>query len=263
MSHADILAATGLTGAELAGGTLAVRTPIDGTELARLRVHDAAAVAAMVAASRAAFAVWRDVPAPRRGELVRLLGEELRAGQGRRSAALVTPRSRQDPAGGPRRGAGDDRHLRLRRRPVAPALRPDHRLRAPRPPHARDLAPAGVVRRHHRLQLPRRAVGLERGAGPGLRRPGDLEAVGEDAADCALATAADLRARAGPLRRRAGRPARRWSSAGARPARRWSADPRRAARLRHRLDPHGPGGRAAWSPRASAAASWSSAATTP
>ena len=29
-------------------------------------------------AARAAFALWRDVPAPRRGELVRLLGEELR-----------------------------------------------------------------------------------------------------------------------------------------------------------------------------------------
>ena len=33
---------------------------------------------------------WRQVPAPKRGELVRLLGEELRAAQGRRSARLVT-----------------------------------------------------------------------------------------------------------------------------------------------------------------------------
>ncbi|MHA4858165.1 aldehyde dehydrogenase family protein, partial [Enterococcus faecium] len=29
--------------------------------------------------AEAAFAAWKDVPAPRRGELVRLLGEELRA----------------------------------------------------------------------------------------------------------------------------------------------------------------------------------------
>jgi len=36
-------------------------------------------VAAAVARSAAAFAKWRTVPAPRRGELVRLLGEELRA----------------------------------------------------------------------------------------------------------------------------------------------------------------------------------------
>ncbi|MCB2100477.1 MAG: aldehyde dehydrogenase family protein, partial [Rhodobacterales bacterium] len=38
-----------------------------------------AAVAAAVARAKAAQAVWRDVPAPVRGELVRLLGEELRA----------------------------------------------------------------------------------------------------------------------------------------------------------------------------------------
>ena len=37
-------------------------------------------------------------------------------------------RSRQDPAGRPRRSAGDDRHLRFRGRSVAPALRPDHRV---------------------------------------------------------------------------------------------------------------------------------------
>jgi aldehyde dehydrogenase (NAD+) len=34
---------------------------------------------AKIAAARAAFLTWRSVPAPRRGELVRLLGEELRA----------------------------------------------------------------------------------------------------------------------------------------------------------------------------------------
>ncbi len=41
--------------------------------------HDAADVAAMVDAAHQAFLAWRKVPAPRRGELVRLLGEELRA----------------------------------------------------------------------------------------------------------------------------------------------------------------------------------------
>ena len=51
-------------------------------------------------------------------------------------------RSRQDPGRGPRRGAGDDRHLRLRRRPVAPALRPHHRQRAARPPDDGAVASA-------------------------------------------------------------------------------------------------------------------------
>ncbi|MGN6548497.1 MAG: L-piperidine-6-carboxylate dehydrogenase [Pararhizobium sp.] len=77
--HQAILEACGLKTADLGGGPLTVRTPVDGSELARLPVHDAAAVEGMIAAAKAAFAEWRAVPAPRRGELVRLLGEELRA----------------------------------------------------------------------------------------------------------------------------------------------------------------------------------------
>jgi aldehyde dehydrogenase (NAD+) len=45
---------------------------------------------------------------------------------------------------------------------VPPALWPDHALRAPRPPHVRAVAPAWAHRRHHRLQLSRGGVGLER-----------------------------------------------------------------------------------------------------
>jgi len=79
MAHADILAANGLAQAELTGGTLAVHTPIDGAEIARLKVHSTEEVRAMIAKAVEAFRVWRSVPAPRRGELVRLFGEELRA----------------------------------------------------------------------------------------------------------------------------------------------------------------------------------------
>ena len=79
MTHEEILKAAGLTKAELSGGTLAVRSPIDGAELARVHETDQADMAKVIARSQAAFKKWRDVPAPRRGELVRLLGEELRA----------------------------------------------------------------------------------------------------------------------------------------------------------------------------------------
>jgi aldehyde dehydrogenase (NAD+) len=72
-------AALGLAPGGLAGGTLAVRSPIDGSVLARLHEHDTADAAAAIGRAAAAFARWRDVPAPRRGELVRLLGEELRS----------------------------------------------------------------------------------------------------------------------------------------------------------------------------------------
>ncbi len=61
------------------GGSLASFTPITGEEVARLKVDSLASTEAAIARARAGFEAWRTVPAPRRGELVRLLGEELRA----------------------------------------------------------------------------------------------------------------------------------------------------------------------------------------
>jgi aldehyde dehydrogenase (NAD+) len=89
MTHDEILKAAGLTKADLTGGTLAVHSPIDGAELARVHQTDAASMPEVIARSQAAFRAWRDVPAPRRGELVRLLGEELRAAKAE-LGALVT-----------------------------------------------------------------------------------------------------------------------------------------------------------------------------
>ena len=59
-------------------GDLVARTPITGGELARLRSHSPAEVAATVAAAQEAFHAWRTVPGPVRGQLVRELGELLR-----------------------------------------------------------------------------------------------------------------------------------------------------------------------------------------
>lgn len=53
-------------------------SPIDGKNLASLRADTAAEVKQRVDRAHAAFLQWRNVPAPRRGELVRLFGEELR-----------------------------------------------------------------------------------------------------------------------------------------------------------------------------------------
>ena len=57
-------------------GELVSRSPIDGSEIGWVTIGDPAAAAAQ---AQQAFLRWRSVPAPRRGELVRLLGEELRA----------------------------------------------------------------------------------------------------------------------------------------------------------------------------------------
>ncbi|MGA0545972.1 aldehyde dehydrogenase family protein [Brevundimonas sp. VNH65] len=61
------------------GAGLIARSPIDGTSAGT--VAEVGREAADTAARRAAaaFSAWRRLPAPRRGELVRLLGEELRA----------------------------------------------------------------------------------------------------------------------------------------------------------------------------------------
>ncbi|MEP7062672.1 MAG: aldehyde dehydrogenase family protein [Betaproteobacteria bacterium] len=61
------------------GADIVVHTPIDGSVLASLRADDAASIDQKLAAAHAAFREWRDVPAPRRGELVRVFGELLRA----------------------------------------------------------------------------------------------------------------------------------------------------------------------------------------
>ncbi len=89
MTHAETLKAAGLTEADLAGGTLAVRSPIDGAEVARVAETPVADMPAVIARAQAAFRAWRDVPAPRRGELVRLLGEELRAAKAELGAVVT------------------------------------------------------------------------------------------------------------------------------------------------------------------------------
>ncbi len=54
-------------------------SPIDGRELARLRIDSPDQVSEKIGQGLDAYIRWRDVPAPRRGELVRLFGEELRS----------------------------------------------------------------------------------------------------------------------------------------------------------------------------------------
>ena len=79
MTSQEILQRAGLGPAELNGGAFGVRSPIDGVEIARIRETPLSDMPAVIARAKSAFGSWREVPPPRRGELVRLLGEELRA----------------------------------------------------------------------------------------------------------------------------------------------------------------------------------------
>ncbi len=74
----EILAALGVASTALSGGSISALSPIDGAVLAKLPAATSAQVDAAIGRAHAAFEQWRLVPAPRRGELVRLLGNELR-----------------------------------------------------------------------------------------------------------------------------------------------------------------------------------------
>jgi aldehyde dehydrogenase (NAD+) len=83
MSRTDtILRAVGLDPADLDSGELGelvARSPIDGAVIGRLVPASREEVHAAVGRATSTFLRWRSVPAPKRGELVRLFGEQLRA----------------------------------------------------------------------------------------------------------------------------------------------------------------------------------------
>ena len=220
MTSEDVLKRAGLTPAELRGGSISVRSPIDGAELARIRETPPDDMPAVIDRARSAFLAWRAVPAPRRGELVRLLGEELRASK-EALGALVTLEVGKIVS----EGLGEvqemidicDFAVGLSRQLyglVIASERPGHRMMEP-------WHPLGPVRDHLRVQLPGCRLGLERDARAGLRRSGDLEAIGENAA-LGAGDDEDPRPRDQALGRRARRSRPDLSSADPRSARRWS-----------------------------------------
>ena len=64
---------------KLTKGDVVSRSPIDGMELARFVADTPKTVTEKIGAAHTAFLSWRTVPAPVRGELIRIFGNELRA----------------------------------------------------------------------------------------------------------------------------------------------------------------------------------------
>jgi aldehyde dehydrogenase (NAD+) len=75
----QILARLGVPDSAFGQGGLPARSPITGEIVAHVRAVGAEETKAAIGRAQEAFQAWRLVPAPRRGEFVRLLGEELRA----------------------------------------------------------------------------------------------------------------------------------------------------------------------------------------
>ena len=66
-----------------------VLSPITGDPIGNVEPSSETETHAIIQRGADAFAVWKDVPAPRRGELIRLLAEELRNGKAE-LASVVT-----------------------------------------------------------------------------------------------------------------------------------------------------------------------------
>jgi aldehyde dehydrogenase (NAD+) len=73
-----LLASLGVARAAFTEGTLSVRSPIDGAVIGAVHESSADEMHAALARAHTAFIAWREVPAPRRGELVRRFGTVLR-----------------------------------------------------------------------------------------------------------------------------------------------------------------------------------------
>ena len=75
----SLLETLGVPQSRFAAPGLAVHSPIDGALITHVKETSTAEATQQIKQAHEAFLQWRKVPAPRRGEFVRLLGEELRA----------------------------------------------------------------------------------------------------------------------------------------------------------------------------------------
>jgi len=78
-STAQLMSSFGVKEHVLAHGDLIVRSPINGGAIARVATSSRSDIERAINDAHSAFLTWRAIPAPKRGELVRYFGEELRA----------------------------------------------------------------------------------------------------------------------------------------------------------------------------------------
>jgi aldehyde dehydrogenase (NAD+) len=74
----DILVKLGVNTEKYNGADIIVHSPINGEVIGNLRINTREEIEQKILNSYRAFDIWKDVPAPKRGELVRLYAQELR-----------------------------------------------------------------------------------------------------------------------------------------------------------------------------------------
>ena len=153
-----------------------MRSPITGGTIANVRDANAAAIGNVIDNAVHAFKTWRLVPAPRRGELVRLLAEELRAAKDELGRLVMIEAGKIASEG---RGEVQemidicDFAVGLSRQLYGT----DHCQRASRASHDGAMASLRSDRSDHHIQFSGGSVGLECSAGACLRRYRYLEAI--------------------------------------------------------------------------------------
>ena len=153
------------------GDAIAARSPIDGKTLATIASASAADVETTINAATEAFKKLREIPAPRRGEFVRRLGEKLRHHKAALAeiVQLEAGKITQEALGEVQEMIDIcDFAVGLSRQLYGLTIaseRPGHRM-------MEQWHPARSDRRHHRVQLSRRRLGVERRLGSRLRRSG-------------------------------------------------------------------------------------------
>jgi aldehyde dehydrogenase (NAD+) len=78
ISNVNSGVSTGLTWLDAKGETISASSPVDGKDIATVKAAGRADYDAVIAKAEEAFKEWRLWPAPRRGEVVRQIGEALR-----------------------------------------------------------------------------------------------------------------------------------------------------------------------------------------
>ena len=78
MTIQKIFDAMGIATGIIEDGEFEVVSPIDGEQIGSINLNTTADIGAVISQSVAAFHEWKLIPAPKRGELVRVYGNTLR-----------------------------------------------------------------------------------------------------------------------------------------------------------------------------------------
>ena len=165
------------------GKELVSYNPATGEALARIIQATPETYEKVASTAQDAFLKWREVPAPKRGEIIRDLGDALRELK-EPLGDLVTVEMGKISRRRAWRSSGNDRHLRFRSRSIAYVVRSEHAFGASRASDVRAVASPRDSWVGDGLQLSSRGLVMEFNVGSDLRRYHYLEAFFVYTADC-------------------------------------------------------------------------------